>query len=59
MSFLQIWVRDDFCEDFREDSLVYLIESLSHHPVGPEDPRVGARVGLLLCQQGSRQLVCS
>ena len=27
MSPFQIWVRDDFCEDFREDSKVYLIES--------------------------------
>ena len=35
------------------------VVALSHHPVGPEDPRVGAGVGLLLCQQSSRQLVCS
>ena len=28
MSPFQIWVRDDFHEDFREDSKVYLIESL-------------------------------
>ena len=27
MSFLQIWVRDEFRDDFREDSKVYLIES--------------------------------
>ena len=27
MSFLQIWVLDEFCDDFREDSKVYLIES--------------------------------
>ena len=32
MPFLQIWVQDDFCEDFREDSKVYLIESQAADP---------------------------
>ena len=31
MSPFQVWVRDGFRDDFREDSLVYLIESLQEH----------------------------
>ena len=35
------------------------VVALSHHPVGPEDPRVGPGVGLLLSKQGPCQLMCS
>ena len=50
MSPFQIWVRDDFCEGFREDSKVYLIESLLQQPRG--------RRGPLHHMRGRRRLRC-
>ena len=42
MSPFQIWVRDEFREDFREDSKVYLIESLLHGPHDDGPPALHA-----------------
>ena len=48
MSPFQIWVHDDFREDFREDSTVYLIESL-----GLVESNLGSSLGWLANIVGS------